>query len=302
MPADWNLPQITSHYAVVVLPSLHEKVVDAATMFRGGAGSNMPVNVVRFNGDLAGLFERWNGTTWNAMLLGLTGGGTGAATAAGARANLGIGSLGVQDSAAVAITGGSITGLASLTVAGTVTANLFAGSGASLTALNAAELATGIVPTARLGGGIANSSSFLRGDQQWAAPLGTFPAGGIVLFDVACPAGWTRFTPLDGRFPRGSSAYGATGGSSTHTHSAGSYSAPAHTHGAGSYTAASHDHGAAYTSVDGDGGEIVVNDINSSSPDISGTSSSGGGGSITGTSGSTDHTPLYVDMVYCKKD
>ena len=43
-------------------------------------------------------------------------------------------------------------------------------------------------------------------------------SGMIVMFDTACPAGWTRFTPLDSAFPRGASTYGATGGASTHTH------------------------------------------------------------------------------------
>ena len=44
------------------------------------------------------------------------------------------------------------------------------GSGASLTALNASELGSGTVPTARLGSGTASSSTFLRGDQTYAAP------------------------------------------------------------------------------------------------------------------------------------
>lgn len=42
-------------------------------------------------------------------------------------------------------------------------------SGINLTALNASNLGSGTVPTARLGSGTANSSSFLRGDQTWAA-------------------------------------------------------------------------------------------------------------------------------------
>jgi hypothetical protein len=48
-------------------------------------------------------------------------GGTGAINAAGARGNLGLGSLATQASDAVAITGGSVTGLASLACAGSAT-------------------------------------------------------------------------------------------------------------------------------------------------------------------------------------
>ncbi|MBU5678907.1 MAG: DUF2341 domain-containing protein [Candidatus Aenigmarchaeota archaeon] len=40
----------------------------------------------------------------------------------------------------------------------------------------------------------------------------------IVLSDVPCDTPWTRFSQLDNRFPRGSSSYGGTGGSETHTH------------------------------------------------------------------------------------
>lgn len=49
--------------------------------------------------------------------LAVTKGGTGAATAAGARTNLGLGSIATQDASGVAITGGSITGITDLAVA-----------------------------------------------------------------------------------------------------------------------------------------------------------------------------------------
>ena len=55
------------------------------------------------------------------------------------------------------------------------------GSGASLTALNASELGSGTVPTARLGSGTASSSTVLYGDQTYKAePTGGGKIGQVV--------------------------------------------------------------------------------------------------------------------------
>ena len=51
--------------------------------------------------------------------------------------------------------------------AASLTGALPAISGASLTALNATNLGSGTVPTARLGSGTANTGVFLRGDGSW---------------------------------------------------------------------------------------------------------------------------------------
>lgn len=54
--------------------------------------------------------------------------------------------------------------------ANNITANTFSGSGASLTALNASNLSTGLVAPARLAtSGTPDATTFLRGDSVWAS-------------------------------------------------------------------------------------------------------------------------------------
>lgn len=48
----------------------------------------------------------------------------------------------------------------------------FNGTGSNVTSLNASNLASGTVPTARLGSGTANSTTFLRGDSTYATVSG----------------------------------------------------------------------------------------------------------------------------------
>lgn len=72
------------------------------------------------------------------------------------------------------LTGGllkSTSGVPAIAVSGTDYVSP-TGSGALLTNLNAAALASNLVPTARLGSGTANSTTFLRGDQTWVGVSG----------------------------------------------------------------------------------------------------------------------------------
>lgn len=90
----------------------------------------------------------------------------------------------------LAMGGNSITGAASGTFSGTVTAAVgsfsgavtaasFSGSGASLTAINAANITSGTLPVARLNGG--TSAQFVRGDGSYSNTLaGPFVTQGTI--------------------------------------------------------------------------------------------------------------------------
>jgi hypothetical protein len=82
-------------------------------------------------------------------------------------------SLTVSSTGVIGGNGASLTSLnASNLASGTVPdarfpATLPAASGANLTSLNASNISSGTVPTARLASGTANNTTYLRGDQTW---------------------------------------------------------------------------------------------------------------------------------------
>jgi len=84
------------------------------------APTNQPTGAIRYNRS-DDTFEEWSGTAWVVIPIAVAGYGTGAATAAGARTNLGIGTMGVQNSNAIAVTGGTITGLTQLDMSASIT-------------------------------------------------------------------------------------------------------------------------------------------------------------------------------------
>lgn len=111
--ADWSNPLITTQYDVFVSEA-KDRDVDAATMFLN-APSNQPTGAVKLVRAPIKMQE-WDGAAWQDKALSVEGGGTGAVTAALARTNLGIGTMGTQNSNAIAVTGGTISGLTSLTL------------------------------------------------------------------------------------------------------------------------------------------------------------------------------------------
>ena len=161
--ADWSKPNTAGSDAYTsTLTYLDARLNDAATAFVS-TPTNPIDGMIRWNRSTSKFEEYDTGTVaWVAIPLSLAGGGTGAVSASAARTALGLGSLAVQDSSAVTITAGTIT----------------------------ASVLSGVVPTTNLGSGTANSSTFLRGDQTYAA-LSGIPAGFIFPYGGAsAPTGY----------------------------------------------------------------------------------------------------------------
>lgn len=117
--ADWALPDSPSTPYVDVLAYLKARDVDAFTL-AFDTPTNIPTGAIRYV-RASNKFQEYDGATWNDKVLALAGGGTGAATASDARTNLGLGTIATQAANSIAITGGTISGLGSLGIAGDIT-------------------------------------------------------------------------------------------------------------------------------------------------------------------------------------
>jgi hypothetical protein len=148
----WNATAITDTYLATI--SASGKVANSATTATNSNGAS--TIVAR---DASGNFSAG---TITANLTGTATTATNATTVTGATQN-------------------SITSIPNLATVGTITSGTWSGSfgavsGANLTSLNASNISSGTVGTARLASGTANSTTFLRGDQTWAT-VSASPAG-----------------------------------------------------------------------------------------------------------------------------
>ena len=70
----------------------------------------------------------------------------------------------------------SVSSTGNIGISGSFGADSLSGIGSGITSLNASNLSSGTVPTARLGSGTASTSTYLRGDNTWQT-ISTAPSG-----------------------------------------------------------------------------------------------------------------------------
>ena len=108
----FGINKITVSAGDLTSASNGEAVIDTS-----GGGGGGGVSSITFGSTGLTPNTATTGAVVVAGTLALANGGTGAGTAAGARTNLGLGTISTQDSDSVSITGGSITGITDLAVA-----------------------------------------------------------------------------------------------------------------------------------------------------------------------------------------
>lgn len=116
--ANWNNPTKDSLYLDYITET-KDRDKDAISLCGIGVPTNLPSGALKYNRGTY-VFEEWNGAAWVARPVSIAGGGTGADTAVGARSNLGLGTIATQNANAVAISGGSLSGIVSLSMGGSI--------------------------------------------------------------------------------------------------------------------------------------------------------------------------------------
>lgn len=164
--ADWAKPTITSNY-VVFVDEIKNRDIDAITL-QANVVTNPPIGAIKLLRTPT-MFQEWNGTAFVNKYISIAGGGTGADNAPSARNNLGLGTMAVQNSNAIAVTGGTV---ANLTSSGSLSHN---GSTVNISATSAGP--------ALLVGGIAGNYSM-----QIVGALGLYCQAGMATgqYNLVC--------------------------------------------------------------------------------------------------------------------
>lgn len=153
-----------------------------------------------------------------------------------------------------------------------------------------------------------------RDGSTWSGIIAV-PSGAIAMFMGDCPAGWSRFTPLDDKFPMGASSSGQSGGAVSHSHTYTSILTHYHSVSGGTITlsdSGTHTHWVAGKSAASGGDGMLVGYGGSNVATLSegghshtATASSvttGSTGVITPSTSTSNHLPPYQEVVFCKKD
>jgi hypothetical protein len=117
-------------------------------------------------------------------------------------------------------------------------------------------------------------------------PPGAVPQGSIILWDISadCPDGFARVGDYDGRFLVGGDSPGVLGGSNSHSHGSGTYTAPSHRHRMERWTHTP-------DRIDDNSGGDDYNTITGPAE----------GGTMTGTSAEADSRPEFATILLCRR-
>lgn len=177
--ADWDTPSVTTNY-VTYTSGLKDRDVDAARMFDPAytSATNVPQYTIRWNGSQNRL-ERWDGSAWGPLVLGITGGGCGANSASACRTALGLAigtNVQAYDADLTALAGLNSTGFTARTASNTWAQRTLTTSGDGLSVTN--------------GNGVSGNPTFSLSSTLQALSTNSVPSPPLKIGPNTTPVSW----------------------------------------------------------------------------------------------------------------